>query len=521
MKSPLAPLRACVAPAAFATFLAFTACVTQGAEAAPAATAPAPATSLGELKLRLESHLMQAGFSNALWGVKVVSLDSGQTLFEHHPERFLSPASNCKLYTAAMALDRLGGDYRIVTPIFATAKPGADGVLRGDVIVSGRGDPSWKSRGGKGTFADLFAPFVAALRTAGVKHIAGDLVADATWLNTLPNGLGWTADDLNDYYGAEISALSLEDNYAELRVTPAKQAGAPAITAMLQPHTGLVIDNRVKTTAKGGRRRIESTRLIGENVVHVFGELPVGDREETLDITVPRPAAWFAAALKDALVQAGIAVDGAPRALRWPDVSPVKPDAVKLGEIKSPPLRELIIALMKPSQNLETELIFEHVGELTRTPDTPPERSAPELGVLALKAFLKKHNLPADDVRFEEGSGLSRNNLATANATVALLSFMTKHAEAKTFDSALPVAGVDGSLRRRMKNTPAAGNVHAKTGTLRYANSLSGYVTTAAGEHLAFSLMVNRNVAPAGRTAREELDDVAVMLASYTGHQGS
>jgi D-alanyl-D-alanine carboxypeptidase/D-alanyl-D-alanine-endopeptidase (penicillin-binding protein 4) len=138
-----------------------------------------------------------------------------------------------------------------------------------------------------------------------------------------------------------------------------------------------------------------------------------------------------------------------------------------------------------------------------------------------LKEFLQAKALPVDEVRFEEGSGLSRNNLATANATTALLKTMATHPEAKAFADSLPVAGVDGSLRRRMKGTAAEGNVRAKTGSLRYANSLSGYVTTAAGERLAFAVMINRGIQPAGRTAREDLDDVAVMLAGLGGRSGS
>ncbi len=483
--------------------------------AAPAEASLPPVKSAAELRARVEAHVTQPRFKSALWGVKITSLETGKTLFEHDADRLMSPASNCKLYASALALDRLGGDYRIMTPILGTAKPEADGTLRGDLVISGRGDTSWKARDAKKDFWTTFEPFVAALEKAGVKRVAGDLVADATWFVGLPNGSGWTADDLNDYYGAEISAISLEDNYAELRVTPGAQVGAPCTLAMVLPHTGLVIDNRTKTVAKDGKRRIETVRLIGENVVHVFGELPVGDREELADVTVPRPAQWFAAALKEALARKGIVVDGAARSLRWPDL-PAKA-AVKLAEIASPPLRELIIGLMKPSQNLETDMIFAHVGESLRAADAPPSRTSEESALLLLRDFLKKNNLPADEVRFDEGSGLSRNNLASANATVALLKFMTTHKEAKTFETSLPIAGVDGTLRRRMKGTVAEGKVLAKTGTLRYANSVSGYVTTAAGEKLAFSLMLNRNIQPLGRNVRDELDDIAVWMAGMTG----
>jgi D-alanyl-D-alanine carboxypeptidase/D-alanyl-D-alanine-endopeptidase (penicillin-binding protein 4) len=483
--------------------------------ALPAAEPPLPAAaaSIEQLRMQLEAQVDQPRFAPALWGVKIVSLDSGRTLFEHHADRLLSPASNSKLYTGAMALDQLGPDYRIVTPIHASTAPDAAGTVRGDVIVGGRGDPSWKSAAGRKDFARIFEPFVAALRSAGVRRVTGDLVADATFFRGVPNGAGWTADDLNDYYGAEVSAITLEDNYVELRVLPAAKPGEPCTLTLLQSHTGLVLDNRTTTGLAGTERKLEATRIYGENIVHLFGSLPAADKEEVLDVTVPRPATWFAAALKEALAQTGIAVDGAARSVRWPEPPPVTSAHVKIGEITSAPLRELIVALMKPSQNLETDLIFDHLGEMRRTPATPPTRTSEECGVIALRDFLKQRNLPVDDVRFEEGSGLSRNNLTTANATVALLQFMATHPAAADFQRALPIAGVDGTLKKRMKGTAAEGNVRAKTGSLRYANSLSGYVTTAAGERLAFSLMLNRNVQPTGRNVREELDDIAVMLA--------
>ncbi len=474
------------------------------------------AASVAELQAQLESLVTHPRFRGALWGVKIVSLESGATLFEHHADRLMSPASNSKLYSGALALDRLGGDYRIVTPIFGTVKPDAAGRLAGDVIVSGRGDPSWKVRRSNRKFAEIFAPFVAALEKAGVKHITGDLVADTTWFRGLPNGSGWTADDLNDDYGAEISAITLEENYAELRVTPAATAGAPCTVEFMHPHTGLVIDNRLVTAPKGTTRRIEVRRIFGENVVHLFGEVPLGTTPDPIEVTVPRPAQWFAAALKAALIERGIRVDGAARSLRWPDAPATNGDSVELGEVVSPPMRELVTAFMKPSQNLETDLIFGHVGETLRAPDAPARQTTEDAGVRALREFLVARGLPADEVRFEEGSGLSRNNLTTANATIALLRVMATHKEAEAFAASLPIAGVDGTLRRRLRGTPAEGNLRAKTGTLRYANALSGYVTTAAGERLAVSLMLNRYVSPSGRRAADELDEIAVALARFT-----
>lgn len=478
---------------------------------------PSPAHSTAELRAQFEAYVSQPRFNSALWGVKVTSLDSGRVIYEHHADRRLSPASNAKLSTAALALVRLGGDYRIVTPILATAAVGPDGELKGDVVISGRGDPSWKSRRKKTDFWATFEPFITALQHAGVRHIAGDLVADASFFHSPPHGAGWTADDLNDYYGAEISAITLEENYVDLRVAPAASVGAPCTAEWLQPSTGLVLDNRATTVAAGNARHIRVLRFPGENLVHLFGELPLGDKPELTEATVPRPAEWFAVALKEALTRRGIRVDGRARSVRWPEPAAAGPDAIRLGEISSPPLRDIVAGFLKPSQNLETDLIFAYVGEMQRTSTTPSWRQSDELAVTALKTFLQENALHPDDVTYEEGSGLSRNDLTTAAATVSLLEFIAKHREHEAFLTALPIAGVDGTLRKRMKGTVAEGNVRAKTGTLRWANALSGHVTTAAGEHLVFSFMLNRNLAPSDHNAREDLDDLALMLARYDG----
>jgi D-alanyl-D-alanine carboxypeptidase/D-alanyl-D-alanine-endopeptidase (penicillin-binding protein 4) len=254
-------------------------------------------------------------------------------------------------------------------------------------------------------------------------------------------------------------------------------------------------------------------RLAGDAEVYLSGEIAVGAKEEITEATVPRPAQWYAAALREALLRAGVRVEGQARSRRWPEPSAAAQAPVVIGTVQSTPVRDQVTLIMKPSQNLRTDLLFAQLGELRRKADTPVWRTSEELAVEDLEAFLTEHRLLAEDVRFEEGSGLSRNNLTSAAALVALLEHMTRHREATAFRESLPVAGVDGTLRRRMKDTPAAGNVRAKTGTLRWAQTLSGYMTTARGEPLAFSLMLNRYRPVGQRTGATELDEVAVMLA--------
>lgn len=471
-----------------------------------------PAATLQE---QISAFVTQPRFAGAAWGVKVVSLDSGKTLAEFQPRLRLSPASNAKLYVGALALDQLGGDYRIRTPLRATTAIQADGTLAGDLVVSGRGDPSWGARENSASYDSVFGSFVAALKQAGVKRIHGDVIADGSWLRVEPAAPGWTVDDLSYYYGAEISGVSFLDNYAEIRAAPGVSVDNPGVLEWLEPLTDLTLVNKTRTLPANAVASVEARLLPGTRTVEVSGGVALGAKAAVTESPVPRPSQWFAAGLKAALERAGIAVTGQARSVVWPESAPVAP--VRVGEVTSPPLRQLVAGFMKSSQNLETNLVFSHLGELRRKTEMRADRRSDELAVEALKEFADKAGLPAGDLIFEEGSGLSRNNLTTPEATIALLRYMAQHREAAAFADSLPVAGRDGSLRKRLKGTSAEANLHAKTGSLRWAATLSGYATTTTGERVAFSLMLNRHVATAGLSARDEIDALAVIVAGASG----
>jgi len=342
-------------------------------------------------------------------------------------------------------------------------------------------------------------------------------------------------DDMNYYYGAEISALTINDNILELSVRPGPQPGAPCELTLKPATSYLVLNNRTQTVPAGGRRSISVYRPLGQNVVYVTGTMPLNQTNYTDDVTMHNPAGLFVEFFREALLQNGVKVTGKTRTVNWLDraVQPLDFSAlIELGAVESKPMRELNVAVQKPSQNLYTDLMLAHVGSLEREKalaerarDPNPAAgtvvgtmSSEDYGIRELEKFLTKIGVKRNEVRFEEGSGLSRNNLTTANATITLLESMSKHPEAKSYHDALPVAGRDGTLRNRMKGTRAEGNVHAKTGTLRWANSTSGYVTTAAGEKLAFALMLNRYIAPSAEfSPRGELDKIMVLLADFTG----
>jgi D-alanyl-D-alanine carboxypeptidase/D-alanyl-D-alanine-endopeptidase (penicillin-binding protein 4) len=492
-----------------------------GVIAANAQTTNPPVRTLEALREQLSAHVNQPRFAAALWGVKIVSLETGRVLFEQNPEKLFSPASNSKLYTMAMVLDRLGPDYRIRTSLYATNKPEPDGTLKGDLVVYGRGDPSINSRRHGGDIFAALQPLVAALTNAGVRRITGSIVGDATYFSGPEYGSGWAWDDSQSYYGAEISALTINDNIAEVAIQPGAKPGDLCQLSVMPATDYQTLVNRTETGGEDSRKNLFTFRPLGGNTVYVMGKLPVGAPVAKEDVTVANPERWFVELFRAALAKNGVECSGSVRTVNWLGLRESRPDCqrmAELGSVESPPMRELLREVQKPSQNLYTDLLLAHAGETRRTSDTSPEFLSEELGIRELNRFLAEAGIEKEQVIFEEGSGLSRNNLASPNATVALLGFMKKHRFAEVYFEALPVAGVDGTLRNRMKETPAAGKVRAKTGTLRWAHSLSGEVTTAAGEHLLFSIMLNRYLNnDTSRPARAELDAIAVLLAEFEG----
>ncbi|MBI5801385.1 MAG: D-alanyl-D-alanine carboxypeptidase/D-alanyl-D-alanine-endopeptidase [Verrucomicrobia bacterium] len=471
--------------------------------------------TLAALRSNLTARVEHPRLAAAQLGVKVVSLDTGKILFEHSAGKLLKPASNAKLYTGALALDRLGPQFRIRTSIFAAARPDSDGTLAGDLTVFGRGDFSMAARFNGGDYAKSLEPLVNALVAAGIKRVTGNLVGDESFFHGPPFGSAWTWDDLNFYYGAEISALTHEDNVVDIAFKPAAALGQP-VTFTTKPATQfLQFINRTTTATNGAKRTIELYRPVAQSTVYLHGSLPADDKGAVDAMPVPRPAMWFLTQLRTALAQRGITIDGQLRTRDWLAAEAAPVDYGKQVEIaftESRPMSELVEKMMKPSQNLYAQLLLLQVGARTHKPGQTTE----EAGLAEMQKFLAEAGVKRGTVLLEEGSGLSRGCLLTPDASVQLLRHMDRHPAAAAFRATLPIAGVDGSLKSRFAGTAAARNVLAKTGSLRYVSSLSGHVSTAAKERLVFSFMLN---AYTGTTfsGRELIDELAVLLASFSG----
>ncbi|MGB7921941.1 MAG: D-alanyl-D-alanine carboxypeptidase/D-alanyl-D-alanine-endopeptidase [Pyrinomonadaceae bacterium] len=484
--------------------------------AAPATASAAAPKTVEELRARIQEVLRSGELAPVMVAVKVASLDTGRTLYEENADKLLRPASNMKIFTVAAALDRLSPDYRFTTSVYAPARPDATGTVRGDLIVYGRGDPSIAARFNNGDYNRAIDDLAARIAAAGVKRVEGDLVGDESYFTGAPFGLGWTWDDLTWYFGAEVSALSVNDNALDLFVRPGASVGAPCVVTTGPPTPLASIINRTTTVASGMKRDVSIYRSLGENVIEVGGQLPFDDTGYTASVAISRPALVFVYMLRASLAQKGVTITGKSRTVDARERRGVPLQTSSLTEVaslQSPPLGVIAAQTLKPSQNLYAELILRALGKAA---PGDAARTSDEAGVEAVKAFLRTAGINADGLVIADGSGLSRRDLITADATIRLLAYMSKHRYANAFRDALPIAGVDGSLSRRMKGTAAANNLRAKTGSINGVATLSGYVTSAGGERLAFSIMLN-NYAEGLDSRRSYIDIIAVLLASYAG----
>jgi D-alanyl-D-alanine carboxypeptidase/D-alanyl-D-alanine-endopeptidase (penicillin-binding protein 4) len=282
------------------------------------------ALTIAGLRQKLTAHVSQERFDPATWGVQIVSLDSGKTLFETNAHELLKPASNAKTFSGALALDVLGPNFRIKTSLLSKASPNAAGVLNGDLIIYGRGDPTFAARFQENTYTNLFSRMIQAFRRAGIKQIEGDLIGDDTFFTGPPYGANWTWDDLQYYYGAEVSALTFQDNVIDLFIKPGA-LGSPCEISMKPEINYLEFINRTRTTVTNIRPSISVTRPLGGGRAFITGSLPRNHGTAVDAVTVPKAALWFVTALREELNREGIRIKGGLRTRSWPEQPKLNP----------------------------------------------------------------------------------------------------------------------------------------------------------------------------------------------------
>jgi D-alanyl-D-alanine carboxypeptidase/D-alanyl-D-alanine-endopeptidase (penicillin-binding protein 4) len=479
--------------------------------------------TLASLQSVIAARLARPEVRRGRVGVKIVSLNTGKTVYEQDADKYFMPASNMKNFTVATAMEKLGPDFRYVTSVKAASQPDSQGVVHGPLVIVGRGDVSAST-----SFDPAFPQTIdhykaidalaAKIAAAGVRRVEGDLIADESYFRGFPVPETWEWDDLEGYDGTEISAFPLNDNVVDITVN-AGPANGPCVLGV-RPVNQLVrfVNNCVTF---GGAPRVTLRKSMDQNVVTIGGTFPVGGKEFVRSIAFTHPAELYITLLKERLQLKGVTVNGVARTVNKPETTAT----VDITKIESPPFSVIAAKTMKPSQNNYAETILWTLGEKIRPDSDPikldsgplPDDSSARLGLEAIRDFLDKVHIPADAVVQHDGSGLSRHDLITPNAVVALYTYMTKESRyAQAWRDSLTIAGVDGTLRNRFKGTVAAGNFRGKTGTIDQVSALSGYMTTVGGEPVVVSIIVNDVPEPRQRTSL--IDDITIAVANFDGN---
>ncbi len=479
----------------------------------PPATTPAPQSSIAVRRLPLpilrsdlESLFADPVLDRASWAVVVQSLDSGEVLYSFNALKLMMPASNMKILTLAAAAERLGWDYQFETHVLTSGEVDRDGVLHGDLIVRGSGDPTIGCRSDEQRSA--FDSWVKALGKAGIRSVTGRIIGDDRAFDGESLGAGWAWDYLGYGYAAPIGALPYNDDTVDLTIRAGRTEGQPVDIDARPADSGLVVVNHAVTAAAGSTTDIALHRIPSSSVVEVTGTVPAGAPEFIETASVDNPTDFFARAFRQALISHGISVEGPAL-----DIDATMPLDHGIERVvvshKSPAIRDIGTTLMKVSQNLYAEILLRTMASQNGT-------GTVEAGRRIVTEILAGWGVGSDSFVMYDGSGLSRYNYVTADTLVKILKQMyedPRHRE--NFMATLPIGARDGSLANRFKGTRAEGAVRAKTGSIANVRSLSGYVQTADGEPLVFSMLVNHFTAP--QSSIDALTDrVVAKLAEFS-----
>lgn len=465
--------------------------------------------SLNELRNQLDDSFNDPGLNNVFSGAFIRSLKTGDVIYKRNADKLFMPASNMKLFTSAAALILLGHNYVYETNIFANGTI-KNGVLNGDLIIQGSGDPTISNRFFHGTITNIFEKWADSLLAKGIKQITGNIVGDDSNFDNQGLGKGWSWDNESYWFSAPSGALSFNDNCVEVKISPT-EINFPA-SVEINPTTKYVnVLSKVITVHNNDEQNVKVARLRGTNVIVVSGKIRKNSSAVIENIAVSDPTMFFLTVFKEVLDKKGITVLGKIGSINTSEKIIISQNLIPLINHQSVPLRLIIKEINKNSNNFYAEQLLKTIGYEIYGYGTT------ENGIKACRDFFSQIGLNTDDIKMVDGSGLSQLNLVTPRQIVNLLGYMYKSDNLKYFYDSLPIAGVDGTLSDRMLKSEAQGNVRAKTGYNANASSLSGYIKTASGDILAFSIIMNNFLSPVNLINYIQ-DNICIKLANFVSN---
>lgn len=535
---------------------------TAAATAVPPTPVPFPTGDTTPLGHQIEALLADPAVSRAHWGIAVTAMD-GTPLYGLDEGKFFRPASNAKLFTTVAAMALLGPDAATATKV--VGELGEDGTVRGDLTLVGAGDanlasddlpyvpPAQRPKGPQpqSVALDDLRALADQLVAKGVKRVTGRIVGDDTLFVHEPFPDSWDVGDLEWGYGAPVSALTIADNELKLTVKPGSVTGSkghelytPATVTLEQNGVPYyTVNSEVDTMPAGAGSHVNVERSPGSRVLRVYGTMAVDAEPDVEHVSIDDPALYAAMALKQILVERGIQVDGEPVAQHrevldgrpfldrvnagpsacdqnathgkplYPPNFFVSPPRKVLASHRSAPLTEDVMFTLKVSQNLHAEILLHRLGWGSSGGCQTETSGSTAAGAQTVRGILRSAGVDPDDFVFYDGSGLSGHDLVTPRATAQLLAYAAKQPWFAQWKAALPVGGEDGTLSSRFPDAPLKDHLFAKTGTLGESRGLSGYVDTASGKQVIFSIFVDDH-SPSGSADRVAMDKIVAAIAA-------
>jgi len=471
------------------------------------------ADSEGSLYRDLNAIFTDPRLADAQWGVAVHSLDRDDLLFGYNANKLYIPASNEKILTAAAALLRLGPGYRFKTRVLSDGTI-EDGTLQGSLVIQGFGDPSFSARMGNKDPFSAFRMFAVRLKALGIKSITGNIAGDASAFKGTGYGRGWEMDDLTESFAAPVSALAFNENFVTFQIKPGAKAG-DAATISSEPLPGYpLVDNYVVTTGAGKAAAVIVEHVPGDpgapEIIRIRGNVPLKSQAVKRSVALQRPVRHYLEALRRQLEKEEINVSncGIKEGYSVPESS--SSGALELLMThESVPLEELLPPIMKDSLNMPSETLLHVLGLEFRGAGTDAA------GIEVVSETLEAMGIRKGSYIYADASGLSRRNLISADVFVRALGFIYRQPLFPQFYAAMAIAGTDGTLKNRLTGAAVKGNIHAKTGTITGVAAITGYMRTADGEMLAFSMIAN-NYASGKATAEDAQNRAIERLARFS-----
>ena len=460
-------------------------------------------STLPEFWKDMDDIFNDPNFSNAQWGVVIQSLETGEYFYKRNESKLFIPASDLKLFTTAAGLFLLGPEYRFSTNVYINGN--IDGsILVGDLVIEGRGDPTISGRFYNNNMFKVYEDWADSLASLGIDEITGNIIGYDDDFDDKPFGRGWPWDFESYWFEAPSGAISFNDNVVNINITTQSDK---AVISIVPDLNYIVVHNNVQIVDGDSASSIDVYRERGTNLVNVFGTIHKGDSVQTF-VTVNNPTQYSMVVLKSILKKKGIEVKGYPIDIDASE-GPISLNQIrKIFTFFSPPFKEIIKVINKNSENFFAEQLIKTIGFEEK------DFGSIDTGVEAIQDVLKDMGINPDNMIIADGSGLSRLNLITPKQLVTLLGYMYKSKYFIPFFNSLPIAGIDGTLGKRMKNTKAAGKVRAKTGYLDEVRSLSGYAFTGDNEPVAFAIIANNFLVPY-KLVDNLQDLVCIRLANF------